>query len=141
MESEECRHDSQSDAIVDLRRREAQRCQALVACDYAVLAPLLDTALMHTHSTGEMQDKESYLRHVQGPVRCVAIERGHLDVTVYGDMALMSGTLTNTMQPPVPVAAARVRTQVMQIWLRRDAEWRLLALQATRLAPAADDPA
>jgi len=135
MEIEERRCDVTAADVSTLRAREALRCEALVARDYAALAQLLDSALVHTHSTGEVYDKEAYLRHVRGPVRCLAIERGDLDVHVYGDVALMRGTLTNTIQPPVPVAAAKVQTQVLQVWLRRENEWRLLALQATRVLP------
>jgi hypothetical protein len=125
--------DGDSAAAQLLREREDARCKALVARDYAALGSLLDGALVHTHSTGEVQDLGAYLAGVKGPACFLAIERGPLTVQVFGEVALMLGLQSNTIQPPAPVAAVTVHTHVQQVWLRRGGDWRLLAFQATRL--------
>lgn len=123
-------------AMPALLARETLRCRALLERDYAGLADLLDDALVHIHSTGEVHGKTDYLTHAAGPGRLLEIKRGELGVRVFGDAALMTGTLSTTIQPPAPIAAVTVHAHVMQIWLLSDDVWRMLAFQATRLPPA-----
>lgn len=117
-----------------LLEREAMRCRALVERDRQVLDDILDSVLMHTHSTGETQDKPSYLTQALGPALTLAVERGPLEIQLFGQVAIMRGTISTTVQPPVPVAAATVRCQLLQVWRQHDGAWRLLAYQATRTA-------
>jgi hypothetical protein len=126
-------YQSTTDAIIkQVLAREALRCQALRTVDLALLDELLDPQLIHTYSTGEIHDKAAYMRHVQGPAKLLGIERGALQVQVLGEVALMSGAMQTTLQPPFPVAAVSVQTHVLQVW-RLDNGWRMLAFQATRL--------
>lgn len=118
--------------IQQLLAREAMRCQALRTVDLQLLEELLDPGLIHTYSTGEIHDKPAYLRHVQGPATLLGIERGELKVRLFGHTAVMTGTMQTTLQPPFPVAAVSVQTQVLQVWQFQQV-WRMLAFQATRL--------
>jgi hypothetical protein len=114
--------------------REALRCRALVERDQQVLDELLDPALMHTHSTGETHDKAAYLSQALGPALTLAIERGALEVQLIGEIAVMRGTISTTVQPPAPIAAVTVHCQALQLWRLHHGAWRLLAYQATRTA-------
>lgn len=126
-------YQSSTDAITEqLLAREELRCQALRTVDLELLDELLDSALIHTYSTGEIHDKAAYMQHVQGPAKLLGIERGPLRVQILGEVALMSGPMQTTVQPPFPVAAVSVQTHVLQVW-RLDNGWRMLAFQATRL--------
>ncbi len=124
--------DSHDALIAQVLEREAVRCQALRSVDLPLLDELLDDGLIHTYSTGEIHDKAAYLRHVQGPAKLLGIERGELQVRLLGTIAVMSGTMQTTLQPPFPVAAVSVQTHVLQVWQLQNA-WKMLAFQATRL--------
>lgn len=123
---------SQQILIAQVMAREAMRCQALRCIDLQLLDELLDADLIHTYSTGEIHDKAAYLRHVQGPAKLLGIERGELQVRLSGTVAIMSGTMQTTLQPPYPVAAVSVQTHVLQVW-QLQTVWKMLAFQATRL--------
>jgi hypothetical protein len=120
--------------IAALLTREAERCRALMERDYSCLAGMLHEALVHAHSSGEVHDKASYLQHAAGPGRLLNVQRGPLALRVHGDVGLMTGTLSQTMQPPAPIAAVTVHTHVTQVWLHAGGDWCLLAFQATRLS-------
>lgn len=117
-----------------LLAREAARCRALLAREFDLLDDLLDSELLHTHSNGEIHDKQAYLTHARGPTKLLAIARGTLRVRIEGGLALMSGTMSTTQQPAAPIAAVIVHTQVLQVWTLGAKGWRLLAFQGTRLA-------
>lgn len=117
----------------ELLEREAARGRALMERDFGTLAQLLANDLIHIHSTGVVQDKAAYLDYVRGPLAYLSVERGDLKVRMLGDAAVMTGTMTNVMQPPGPAAPVTVESHVVQIWVRGAAAWQLSVFQATRL--------
>ncbi len=116
-----------SDRVVaELKGREQERCRAISECDWPALSALLRDDYSHTHSTGVVQDKATYVAFIQGKPRSTT--RGELGVRVYGDSAIMQGRQFNQPDGDGP----QVESEVIQVWLRDDQAWRLAACQSTR---------
>jgi ketosteroid isomerase-like protein len=115
-----------SDVVAELERVEQARCAAISRGDWNALADLLLDDYVHTHSTGVVQDKPTYLKHVSSRPRTTT--RPGVRVRVYGDAAVMNGRQVNTFaeadRPPV-------ENQVLQVWVRTDRGWKLAAFQST----------
>jgi hypothetical protein len=116
-----------------LLEREAARGRALVERDFDTLAQLLADDLLHVHSTGVVQDKAAYLDYVRGPLAFLSVERRDLKVKMFGDAAVMTGAMSNVMQPPGPAVPVTVESHVVQMWVPGSAGWQLALFQATRL--------
>jgi hypothetical protein len=58
--------DLNHDVVTELERLEHARCVAISQGDWHGLAELLLDDYSHTHSTGVVQDKATYLEHVKG---------------------------------------------------------------------------
>jgi hypothetical protein len=115
-----------SDVVTELERVEQARCAAISRGDWDALADLLLDEYAHTHSTGVVQDKATYLEHVKGRPRTTT--RPGVRVSLYGDAAVMRGRQINTFaeadRPPV-------QNEVLQVWVRTDRGWKLAAFQST----------
>lgn len=78
---------------------EQERVRALVEEDHGRVAQLFADDLVYVHTTGLVQDKAAYLEYAREAVRYLAIERGELQVRLYGnDLALMTGPQCNTLR-------------------------------------------
>ncbi len=121
-----------NDLASHLEQLEATRRTALVARDFTTLAPLFADDLVYVHSLGNVQDKPTYLAYVQGPMSFASIERGPLQVRAYGDVAVMTGDMTNTLIVPGRAEAVVVTALVTQVWRLGDAGWQMVHFQATR---------
>jgi hypothetical protein len=120
-------------AFDELLERDTARSRALVARDFDTLAQFLADELIHIHSTGVVHNKAAYLDYVRGPLVFLSIERRDLKVKLLGEAAVMTGTVSNVMQPPGPAAPVTVESHVVQIWVADPAGWKLAVYQATRL--------
>ena len=119
--------DIQDKTVAELMSREQERCRAISECDWPALERLLRPDYTHTHASGMVQDKATYLTHVQGRPR--ATTRGELRVRVYDDAAIMAGHQTNQMDG----SEAPVNAEIIQFWLKDGSQWLLAAFQSTRL--------
>jgi ketosteroid isomerase-like protein len=127
-------HNGGADLAQHLTELEARRRTALVERDFTTLASLFADDLVYVHSIGNVQDKPTYLAYVQGPMSFASIERGPLTVRAYGEVAVMTGEMTNTLAGPNLPAPVVVQAMVTQVW--RDAgagQWQMVHFQATRL--------
>lgn len=112
---------------------EALRTRALVERDLTTLAALLSDDLVYTHSNGVVHDKQAFLAHAAGSLRWLAIEWRDQSIQCDGKLALVSGYVLTSQQPPARVAPVSVEAHVLQVWRRERDAWALLAFQATRL--------
>jgi hypothetical protein len=113
---------------------ESLRRKCLVEGDFDRLATLFANELTYVHSIGTVQDKPTYLAYVRGPARFLSIERGDLTVKVYGDVAVMTGNMTNALTAPNLQAPVVVQAFVTQVWKHDPPTgWRMANFQATRL--------
>ncbi len=111
----------------ELRALEAKLRQAQVARDWITFASLLSENLTFTHVDGRVEGNQAYLA---GQVKSAALarsERENLCVNVHDNVAVMTGRRINTVDGSLRQYA------VMQIWLKTDQVWRLLAQQTGRL--------
>ena len=125
-------HGSTEDQI---RALEAQRYQAMLAGDSAILDALLADELTYTHSNATRDTKQSYVEKVStGLIDYQSIDGTIETVTVIGDSAVTHGQ----MRAAVITAGrpAKLNTSTLSVWVRRDGDWRLLAYQPTVNPPS-----
>jgi ketosteroid isomerase-like protein len=124
-------------AVTELLELEQRRCEALAKDDFHDLREILAPTLTHVHTRGNQDSLESYLAYVGERIDILNVSRRDLDVSVYGDCAVMTGHQTNTARlrgrdtEPIEVEA-----QVMQVWIKADERWQQVAFQATPLGEA-----
>jgi ketosteroid isomerase-like protein len=124
-------------ALIDhLLALEAERGRCLVEQRFDRLRELLSPRLLHTHTRGNVDDRESYLRFVGGVIRNLGVERADLRVVPLGDSAaVMHGKQVNrACRRGHEDEVITVESTVTQVWAREDdGQWRLVAFQATPL--------
>jgi hypothetical protein len=118
-----------ADAVADeLRELEHERCRAISEFDLVTLERLLDPDLSHTHANGMTQDREAYLAALAGRPRIT--RPGAITVRCHGDVAILTGTLTNAFGS----GSGSPRTgelHALRVWRRDGGDWRLLAFAAS----------
>lgn len=125
---------SDEDLTRELTRRERERRDALVGDDMAALADLVTDDLVHVHTTGSVQGKAELLRHAGGFLRFIEVERGPLTIRRISEAAaIMTGTMTNTVQRRDVDERVTVGAFVTQVWVRQGETWRAARFHATRL--------
>ncbi len=119
---------STTDELIAL---EKTRCEAISAGDLDAVAALLADDLTHTHVTGATQDKAALLDGLKSRPRTTT-RSDDLRVRVYGDVAVMTGTLRNVFPPPTP-GAEPVRRDVhaLQVWVKTEQGWQQAAFAAS----------
>jgi ketosteroid isomerase-like protein len=110
---------------------ETERCAAIRAQDFDSLRKLLHPSLVHVHTRGNQDTRESYLKYLAEVVEMLDIKREALSVSIYGDCAVMTGRLYNTVRARGTERVGSVEAQAMQVWLREEGMWRQVAFQAT----------
>ena len=126
---------SAADEVDDqLRALEHERCRAISELDLTALERLLDDDLSHTHVNGMTQDRDAYLAALADRPRTTCA--GPIRVRRHGDMAILTGTLTNSFAPADGPSRAG-ELHALRVWRRDGGDWRLLAFAASGpLAPA-----
>jgi ketosteroid isomerase-like protein len=108
---------------------EAQRQQALLDVDLVTLDAIYDETLVHIHAPGVAHTKAQLLEHVA--TRQAYLARGELTIRLVGDVAIMTGRLTNRLgsEDGTERVVGGMVTQV----LRRceDGKWRFVSFQMT----------
>lgn len=110
---------------------ESLRQEALIAKDLDALDALFDETLVHVHAPGEVHTKALLLEHVATRGVYLEISRGDLGVRVIGDVAVVTGAVTNRMKAPGG-GERTLSGEVTQV-LRRtdDGSWRFISFQMT----------
>jgi uncharacterized protein (TIGR02246 family) len=125
-----------SDAATEaeLVKLEEKRAAALVARDAAALEALFADDLVHIHTTGNQMDKRELIHYVTHVLQFLSLARSNVKVRVYGNCAVMTGTMTSSMRrtdKPEPINAEALVTQV---WVKSGGGWKLTSFHATRAA-------
>ncbi len=116
--------------------REKERCRCIVEQDFERLGELLSQSLIHTHTRGNTDGRDTYLQYMQGVVEILDLQRESLRVIEVGhDAAVMHGKQVNRARLRVkPEGEVRVEAMVTQVWaLENDGQWRMVAFHATPL--------
>ncbi len=114
---------------------EAERCRCIVEQRFDALAGLLSTRLVHIHTRGNVDTRETYLAYVGGVIESVELRREDLRVVELGpDTALLHGRQINRARRRGHDEELRVEAMVTQVFHREvDGCWRMVAFQATPL--------
>jgi ketosteroid isomerase-like protein len=118
-----------------LNALEDERCRCVVAQDYVRLRELLSPSLIHTHTRGNVDTRESYLAFVSDAIESLELRREDLRVLPLGDAAaVMHGKQINRARRRGHTEEVVVEAMVTQVWAREpDGAWRLAAFHATPL--------
>lgn len=120
----------------ELLELESRRCAAISAGDTGGLRALLTEDYVHVHMTGKVDNREGHLQAIASRPR--RTERGPLLVRRYGDLAVLTGELTNIMTGPSG-ESSETRAYCQQVAVRQaDGAWRFVSVQLTPLATRRD---
>jgi ketosteroid isomerase-like protein len=110
---------------------EALRQRALLEVDLKTLDSLYDEALVHIHAPGVTHTKAQLLEHVATRQAYLDMSRGELTIRLVGDVAIMTGRLTNRLGSED--GSERVVDGMVTQVLRRceDGRWRFVSFQMT----------
>jgi ketosteroid isomerase-like protein len=122
-----------NDVTLEIERLERERCRELMARDVGAVAALVDDDLVHIHASGRVDTKAEYLRGVEERFVFRNVARQDLVVRVYGDIAVATGGLTQTVEVVGTPEKRQMRAVVTQVWRRRDGAWRQVSFQATNV--------
>lgn len=114
------------DEQAELLELERRRCAAISAGDIEALRALLGDDYVHVHMNAAVDDRAGHLQAVAKRPRTTT--RGEIQVRVYGELAVLTGELTNQM-----AEANAVRAYCHQVAVRRDGTWRFVSIQLTPL--------
>jgi len=59
--------------------------------DYATLEAEIPEDVIHIHATGAVDDFEVYFKFIANELKVLSVERGALDIELFGDCAVMTG--------------------------------------------------
>ena len=108
-----------------IKQAEERRCAVLMAGDHEALAAMLAEDLVHIHLTGQIDGKAAYLGGVREKYAFRDIARGPLNIRLYGDIAVMTGSLTQKVEVKSTGAVIDVKAVTTQTWLRAGDGWLL----------------
>ena len=113
-----------------VRQLEARRQAALVALDMEALADMFAEDIVHVHTNGMVHDKAEILSHIRSRAQFVAVERHNLMVRTYGDTAVLTGDLINSLRVPGEKEPRIMKAFATQVVRRTDGVWRFVSFHA-----------
>lgn len=113
--------DTVRDDIIALEKR---RCAALTSGDVDAVRELMSDDLVHVHGNGAIDDKAGYLKGVETKYVFHRIERGDLNIRVYGDVVVVIGPLDQTVSVRGIDKLNQIKAIATQTWVRSDAGWK-----------------
>jgi hypothetical protein len=113
--------DTARDEILGLEKR---RCTALTSGNLATLRDLMADDLVHIHGNGAIDDNAGYLKGVETKYVFHHVERGDLNVRIYGDVAVVIGTLDQTVSVRGVDKMNHIKAITTQTWVRVGADWK-----------------
>lgn len=108
----------------EIARLEKQRCAALTTGDLASLSGLMAEDLVHIHGNGAIDDKAGYLKGVETKYVFHRVERGDLNIRVYGDVVVVIGTLDQTVSVRGIDKMNAIKAMTTQTWVRSGSGWK-----------------
>lgn len=123
-----------ADVETIIRKQEEVRCQALVAGDYDTLGAMMTEDLVHIHANGHLDNKADYLSGVQAKLEFKAVARPDLKIRVYGDIAVATGPLNQTIRVKANDVTVEMKGMSTIIWRLDGGDWRICGFQATNIA-------
>ncbi len=103
----------------EIRRLERQRCEALTSGDVEALGALMADDLVHIHGNGHIDGVADYLKGVETKYIFHRLDRGDLDIRIYGDCAVVVGSVEQTVE----VRGIDKRNEITGLAVRRQRQW------------------
>jgi len=110
---------------------EARRREALIDGDLDALDELFEDSLVHIHAPGLVHDKAHLLEHVAARRAYLDMWRGELNMRVSGDIAIVTGELTNRMRAPGGGERTLAGPVTQVLHRGDDGQWRYVSFQMT----------
>lgn len=123
-------------SVAGVLAAETRRGEALVARDFQALRAMILPDIVHTHTRGVTDDFDRYFHYIENDLAFLEASRGELSVRLFGDVAMMSGPMTNIVLPKGRTEPITSRSQVLQLWVWCEGRWMLAAFQSTTLPQA-----
>ncbi|MET8468666.1 nuclear transport factor 2 family protein [Streptomyces sp. NPDC006422] len=129
-------HPPDPPTLAALHAVERRRQRALVDADLGALDEIFDDTLVYMHAHGITHTKAQLLAHTADRRPYLAVSRGELLVRLAGDVAVMTGPLTNRLRTPDggTRTLAGVATQILHRGRGDAARWRFISFQMTPFA-------
>lgn len=121
----------EQDQLTAIEAVEAERQRALVAADRAALERILSEDLIHVHSTAMVHGKSDLIDHVCRMGGFISIERGPVDIRIFGDGALIIGRTVNRVRSRETGQELALEGMATIALRREDGVWRVLLSQLT----------
>lgn len=119
-------------AIDEVQRADDTRLNALLARDIAGLQKLLHPDLRYTHANGLLDDRQSYLDAlISGKVVYKSAQRKDVKIRVYGDMALLTGIVSQVVSVDGVEATFLIRYSIT--WIKSANGWQMLMWHASKI--------
>lgn len=116
-----------------ISRLEMERGRALVDRDWRGLSELIATDLVHIHANGAFENRDAYLDSVRNKLEFIRIERESMDVRPYGDIAIATGILRQTIRIKDSGELLDMRLATTQVWGRTNNQWLQRSFHATHV--------
>lgn len=108
----------------EIARLEDRRISALVAGDADMVESLMADDLVHIHGTGQIDGKAAYIAGLRSKYIFHRIERGEIDIRVYGDVAIVTGPLSQSVSVKGIDKINEISAIVTQSWMRGADGWK-----------------
>lgn len=120
-------------AETDIEKAEKAWSTAVTGRDFAALDKIYANDLLYAHSTGNVENKQQYMDRLKsGKQRYEKINFEKLQVFPHGDTAVVHGILR--MAGVSNGEPFNHHIMLMHVWVKKGAEWKLVAHQTTRIA-------
>lgn len=116
---------------LEIEAVEGARLKALNDQDLEALGRLMSEDLVHIHATGLSENKAAFLAGVARQPR--QSKRQSTLVRIYGDAAVLTGEITNTMRRPNATSDETYNMAVTQVLRKEQSGWKFISFHATRL--------
>jgi hypothetical protein len=115
----------ETEAVLELERR---RCAAIAGADFDALGEVLGHDYLHVFGTGPTTDKPGYIATIKAGPRVPV--RGELKVRIYGEAAVITGDMINTINPPGQPTRV-IHAFCTQVAAKREGRWQFVSFQLT----------
>jgi hypothetical protein len=105
---------------------------AMLAGDGAALKMLVMAQLTHGHSDGRLQDRDDFIKSLDGANAFKSLVLSKQTISLVGDNAIVRHIFDSENNLPEGKTST-AHISVLQVWKKQDGEWRLLARQAVAL--------
>jgi XapX domain-containing protein len=115
-----------------IRALETARYDAMVASDVGSMRKLFDPRLRYTHSNGQTDTADSYLKKFEsGYYVYLSVIHSTESVLISGDTAIVGGSMDATMT--VAGVPKTLHNKTLAIWVKNGRDWRFLSYAPTVL--------